>query len=317
MLNTFLYIFAIVHNLKFEAMKRTFLISLLVVATGVMAFIGCEKPEKEDPQYAQAVQAMQQNDGQEQTGIIKSVQFDYDLSNSLDEIFCEWNPIVENIMHGDSLLRIINNIQELNDVGGEGISDLIDFDRYCIIWGRVIAPHSGCNIDSCQLECNGSEYTFSVNVNIGSEGYQAITPLYFWRVYPKIKENLPINFIINFIQESLSIVTAKSMRYMNAERDSLYIVNNQTEYESIFGDYVFEEFPSIDFSNYTLLFAQGSTPNLIGERNENLTFEDNVYTWNINIVVGDATQPDYWGYAALINRKGLSTSNVIFNLNIE
>ena len=49
MLNTFLYIFAIVNILKFEAMKRTFLISLLVVATGVMAFIGCEKEKIESP----------------------------------------------------------------------------------------------------------------------------------------------------------------------------------------------------------------------------------------------------------------------------
>lgn len=117
-------------------------------------------------------------------------------------------------------------------------------------------------------------------------------------------------------QQEQSIVTAQSRRYMNAESDSLYIITTQTEYESIFGDYVFEEFPSIDFSNYTLLFAQGSTPNLIGIRNENLTFEDNIYTWNINIVVGDATQPDYWGYAALINRKAVPRSNIVFNLNV-
>lgn len=118
-------------------------------------------------------------------------------------------------------------------------------------------------------------------------------------------------------QDPLSIVTAQSWRYMNAESDSLYIITTQAEYESIFGDYVFDEFPNIDFSNYTLLFAQGSTPNLIGEKNENLTFEDNIYTWNINIVVGIAMQPDYWGYVALINRKAVSRSNIVFNLNIE
>ena len=118
-------------------------------------------------------------------------------------------------------------------------------------------------------------------------------------------------------QDPQSIVTAQSKRYMNAESDSLYIITTQVEYETIFGDYVFDEFPNIDFSNYTLLFAQGSTPNLIGGKNENLTFEDNIYTWNINIVVGIATQPDYWGYAALINRKGISRNNIVFNLNVE
>lgn len=124
---------------------------------------------------------------------------------------------------------------------------------------------------------------------------------------------------VQTLQSPLSIVTATSKyNIRNAECDSLYIIATQAEYENIFGDYFFEEFQSIDFSNYTLLFAQGYTPNLIGEKNENLTCEsDNVYVWNINIVVGCATQPDYWGYAVLMNRKGISRNNVIFNLNIE
>lgn len=130
-------------------------------------------------------------------------------------------------------------------------------------------------------------------------------------------ENPQVTQEVQTQQSPLSIVTAQSRRYMNAEPDSLYMIATQAEYESIFGDYVFDEFQSIDFSNNTLLFIQGPTPNLIGERNENLTFEDNVYTWNINIVVGCATQPDYWGYGALINRKGVSRNSIIINLNVE
>lgn len=181
-------------------MKKSILISLLIGMMCVIAFMGCERetinPNEGQPQRANDSQINQQGDLPEQTGIIKSIHLDSAVCYSLDELFCSTNSIIENIMRGDTLFRIINNRQELIDIGGEGISDLIDFDKYYIIWGRVIAPHSGCNIDSCQLVCNGGfEYTFTVNVYIGSEGYQVITPLYFWEVYSK-KERV-INCIIN------------------------------------------------------------------------------------------------------------------------
>lgn len=189
---------------KFKMLLKTQMpfVMVMVAAIGAMLGAGCEKQKIDSPPIAQTVQEtqitqqMQQGDVREQTEIISPIQFDSVLCDSLNKLFSSDNPIIENIMRGDTLFRIINSRQELIDIGGDGCTDLIDFEQYCIIWGRVMAPHTGCNIDSCQLYSGWPEYAFVIDVNIGAEGYDMLTSLYFWVAYPK--EDRLINFVVNF-----------------------------------------------------------------------------------------------------------------------
>jgi hypothetical protein len=131
---------------------------------------------------------------------ILPLALDENLTYVLDNIFSDNNSLVADI-EGDTLLFVICNQEDflavsksVNTVVG---SEQIDFENYCIIWGRVLTPHFPYTLQSkelfvCDLD-NSCKY--EVTVEECTNCWTALGRLYFWGVYPKIEnENIVLTF---------------------------------------------------------------------------------------------------------------------------
>jgi hypothetical protein len=69
----------------------------------------------------------------------------------------------------------------------------IDFEKYCIIWGRVLTPHFPYTVQSKKLSiCDvDNSYKYEVAIEECTNCWTALGRLYYWGVYPKMEsENI-------------------------------------------------------------------------------------------------------------------------------
>lgn len=82
----------------------------------------------------------------------------------------------------------------------------INFDDCTLVIGRTYGEYGGVSLGGFELKDNGDSYqldlTLNHNVNPNFFYSQAITDLYFWKIYPKI-ENKPIVF--NRIRQDVNV----------------------------------------------------------------------------------------------------------------
>ena len=119
-------------------------------------------------------------------------------------------------------------------------------------------------------------------------------------------ENYPIE--ISFIEYSLAETSCqwKRLSYPYPYSDTVVIINNKEDlgkYIECIGEC---DYPVIDFSTQTLLFAHGIAPSSVVNVSCSslLQFSEQSYEMKVEIVVGDATVMSDWQVPIIINKLG-------------
>ena len=156
-----------------------------IVAVGMISNISCKKVEEEV------------NPGQIGKEFVNQIKLDSSTEQLLNNLFSIENLNIIN--YQSDTVYVINTPEQLSQLGGDEIIPDIDLKSNSIVWGYVFTPHTNCNVSSKELLFNGRSYTMNVNILKGAEGYDAITEVFFWGVYPKIEGQITLN--VSYINE--------------------------------------------------------------------------------------------------------------------
>ena len=158
---------------KYKIMSLVTTVVLLVA--GIFLFTACDKEEET---------------------IINPIKPDVSVKAKLDNFFSRENYTLAN-QFSDSVY-IINSKEELKALGCDDIK--INFKKYCIIWGKVTAYHSGYTISNRTLHNEGNgNYRYEVLLHVGDAGYDAVYSIFFWDIFPK-KDIKNLVFDLKIIQ---------------------------------------------------------------------------------------------------------------------
>ncbi len=173
-------------------MKKNSLIKVVAIAIIFASSLGffwaCNKEDDNTTKNTQNVEEVNNELGEvpEDDIIIDEIAIDDNTKNTLNGIFSQNNEFLNKIQ-GDTLFYVINDEQALQALGID-VNLGIDFEKNCLICGRVYSPISSGLISSKYLVYNSqnSLYNYVVTMYLPNSGYNVITPLYFWGVYPKL-----------------------------------------------------------------------------------------------------------------------------------
>ena len=118
---------------------------------------------------------------------VETVLLSEDLKIQLNHTFSEQNQLVKKIV-GDTIVFVINNEQDFLKVcNDQTIASGMDFEKYSILWGRVLSSSISDKIDRKQLfECpEYTRYKYDIAIEKCVECWTALGYLYFWDVYLK------------------------------------------------------------------------------------------------------------------------------------
>ena len=162
--------------------KKTILpIVATAILAGAMFFAGCEK-EKTAENNTTVVQ--------EET-LINPIAPDSSVKEQLDAFFLKWNDTVT--VKFKDCINVINGKDGLKKLGCDDLD--IDFSKYSLIWGKVMAYHTGYYINKRDLFDNGDGTChYDVILHVRNSGYGAVYGIYFWDIFPKKDyKNLVLN----------------------------------------------------------------------------------------------------------------------------
>ena len=160
-------------------MKKFITTSIMAILfAGLWCLAGCEK---EKPNKTPV---------QEET-IVNPVTPDSSVKEKLDDFFSKWNDTVT--VKFTDCINVINGMDELKKLGCDDLN--IDFDKYSLIWGKVMAYHTGYYINNRDLFDGGDgTYHYDVILHVRNSGYGAVYGIYFWDIFPKKNyKNLSLN----------------------------------------------------------------------------------------------------------------------------
>lgn len=173
-------------------MKKLVLISLLVVAMGVIGFSGCEKPELANPKENQNLTSRIGEANGCTAGIVEPVILDEYVTAKLDSLFSRNNIFAESdswMNYNDSegtftpIFKVIRNNDEFLEIGGNFD---FDFDKYCIVGGIVWGRSTDVEIIYKELkvyeDCSSVYFVRKYNPTCD---YLSIPALSFWNVFLK------------------------------------------------------------------------------------------------------------------------------------
>ena len=174
-------------------MKKPILLSLLIGMMGVIALSGCEKPELAKPNENQNLTSrIGETDGCI-AGIVEPVALDESVMAKLDSLFSDYNNNLlgngDSWMHytSDEILapffKVIKSNDDFLEIGG---NFEFDFEKYCLVGGRVWGHSTNTNITNKELkiydDCSSS---YVVKIFNPRYDYLSTPKLYFWEVFPK------------------------------------------------------------------------------------------------------------------------------------
>ena len=197
-------------------MKKNIFISLLVVAIGVMAFMGCERPEpivpNEGLQHHRAEDSLINRLGDttiidctEYWDIIPIIIPDENVTIYLDSLFSCGNVGITYEIIGmdtvcsfatDTFVGIVRSNDDFERIGG---NIPIDFSKYCIVYGRIMPTHSNVEITFDIRQCPiTSEVECVAQKRELPDSWTYVFPKYFWGMYDaKLFEGIEnVSFII-------------------------------------------------------------------------------------------------------------------------
>ncbi|MBR4339836.1 MAG: hypothetical protein IKP89_04370 [Bacteroidales bacterium] len=155
--------------------RRTiFGISMACVLVGMLFFAGCEKERITNENNTSGVQ--------EETALNPIVP-DSSVKEKLDDFFSKWEDTVT--VKFTDCINVINGMDELKKLGCDNLK--IDFNKYSLIWGKVMAYHTGYSIQKRTLYYDGvnGTYRYDVILHVGDSGYGVVYGIYFWDIFPK------------------------------------------------------------------------------------------------------------------------------------
>jgi hypothetical protein len=129
---------------------------------------------------------------------VESVLLSEDLNIKLNTVFSEQNQLLKNVI-GDTIVFVINNEQDFLKVcDDQAIISGMDFEKYSIVWGRVLSSSISDKIDRKQLfECpEYTRYKYDIAIEKCVECWTALGYLYFWDVYLKKINNENITLTV-------------------------------------------------------------------------------------------------------------------------
>ena len=100
-----------------------------VILAGAMFLAGCEKEKITNENNTSGVQ--------EETALNPIVP-DSSVKEKLDDFFSKWEDTVT--VKFTDCINVINGMDELKKLGCDNLK--IDFNKYSLIWGKVIAYHT-------------------------------------------------------------------------------------------------------------------------------------------------------------------------------
>jgi hypothetical protein len=169
---------------------KLFLIAALVAA---FAFTSCseDNPVKDgDNNPLKVIEPVQNN------------EIDVLQKNYLDTIFSEKNQLIPQDWQIDSNIYVINSLEELNEINADKVLINIDFSKYTLIGGRVTINSLTPDIKiSLEGEANNPhiDYYLTVELDYTKGGFYAMGNIYFWRLYPKLKNTSEVITIVKEI----------------------------------------------------------------------------------------------------------------------
>ncbi len=84
---------------------------------------------------------------------------------------------------------IINSQEELSNLyNGDKPLPEIDFSKYTLLVGHVLAAHSGHLLERTELTEKDGSLTLYVYIRALDEGLAVITPILYWGLYPKLSQ---------------------------------------------------------------------------------------------------------------------------------
>ena len=173
-------------------MKKNIFISLLVGIMGVMALVGCEKfeqivPNKERQQATRDTEV----DGCV-AGIVEPILLDEFTTAKLDSLFSDYNNTIlgngDSWMHytSDEILapffKVIRNNDDFIEIGGNFD---FDFDKYCLVGGRIWGCSQHVKITKELIIYDDCSSVYVVNRFIPRNDYLSTPKIYFWEAFPK------------------------------------------------------------------------------------------------------------------------------------
>ena len=129
---------------------------------------------------------------------VESVLLSEDLNIKLNTVFSEQNQLLKNVI-GDTIVFVINNEQDFLKVcDDQAIISAMDFEKYSIVWGRVLSSSISDKIARRQLfECpEYTRYKYDIAIEKCVECWTALGYLYFWDVYLKKINNENITLTV-------------------------------------------------------------------------------------------------------------------------
>ena len=153
-----------------------------LLVAGAFLFAGCEKEKDTKGNNTTGVQ--------EET-IINSIAPDSSVKEKLDGFFSKWEDTVT--VKFTDCINVINGMDELKKLGCDDIN--IDFRKYSLVWGKVMAYHTGYYINNRDLFDGGDgTYHYDVILHVRNSGYGVVYGIYFWDLFPKKNyKNLVLN----------------------------------------------------------------------------------------------------------------------------
>ena len=154
-----------------------------VILAGAMFLAGCEKEKITNENNTSGVQ--------EETALNPIVP-DSSVKEKLDDFFSKWEDTVT--VKFTDCINVINGMDELKKLGCDNLK--IDFNKYSLIWGKVMAYHTGYSIQNRTLYYDGvnGTYHYDVILHVGDSGYGVVYGIYFWDIFPKKNyKNLVLN----------------------------------------------------------------------------------------------------------------------------
>ena len=117
-------------------------------------------------------------------------------------------------------------------------------------------------------------------------------------------DNYPID--IPFTEYSLAetLCQWKSLSYLYPYSDTVVVINNEEDLEKYIECIGENNYPIIDFSTHTLLFAYGVAPSSVVNFNCNSLqqLSEQSYEMDVEIIVGDATVISNWQVPIMVNK---------------
>jgi len=179
-------------------MKKSILISLLVAAMGVIAFMGCERPETIDPTNGQPQRANEDS-------LINQQQIEHDTVGQIPqnvefsavEVDFSRYHLTGNCVDYDTAY-IINSRSQMESLIGECYDSLptIDFNSGTLVYVLAYVPDILFKKKSTFEKLSALSYTFTIDLYMGDATYNPPVPVAYY-VVPKLENTDSINVIKN------------------------------------------------------------------------------------------------------------------------